>query len=255
MQKLLLSLCTVGLLLLSAGCNHETVDPNAGKTTLTVTFKAVYDGVPLTKYVDYNYDDYKVQFSRFNVFFSDLKLLGTTEASLSEIEWVDFTPDFAPSDDAVEVTRTYTVPQGAYTGLSLGYGVSPSQNAKKPNEYPAGHPLANEVEYWSGWKSYIFNKIEGQGDGDGDGQADIFLVYHCGSDKVYREYAYDQAIQVTGPTSVTVELDLKNLFYVDGQWLDLRVDENQATSNNPSNIAVARILMDNFDHATQVKVQ
>jgi hypothetical protein len=255
MHKLLPSLFAA-LLLLTAGCEHETVDPNAGTVPLTITFKAEYDGEPLAKYVDYNYDDYKVQFSRFNTFLSDVKLLKGSEAiTLSEIEWVDFTPDFAPDDNAVEVKVTYNVPAGDYTGLSMGYGVNEALNAKKPNDFAAGHPLANEVEYWSGWKSYIFNKIEGQGDGDGDGQADIFLVYHCGSDKVYREYTFVQNIAANSAASVTVVFDLKNLFYVDGQWFDLRVDENQATSNNPSNVTVARILMDNFDNATQVVVQ
>ena len=135
----------------------------------------------------------------------------------------------------------------------MGYGVKPSENAKKPQDFPAGHPFNKELEYWAGWKSYIFNKIEGQGDGNNDGQPDIFLIYHCGSDKVYREYAFDKNITVDGSGKATVIFDLKKLFNADNQWLDMRVDDNQFTSNNATDTRVAAILMNNFDDATIIE--
>lgn len=220
----------------------------------TITFKAVYDGAPLVKNVDYNYDTYKVQFSRFNVFLSDIRLLkGSEEVQLSEIEYIDFTPAFAPNDNAVEVKLQVKAPEGAYTGLKMGYGVKPALNAKQPSDFATGHPLNQENEYWSGWKSYIFNKIEGQGDSDGDGTPDIFMVYHCGSDRTYREYSFDHAFTMTENANMNVEFDLKKIFITDGAWLDMTISENQATSNEVSDIRVANILMNNFDSATTIK--
>ena len=244
-----------GMVAVLAGCEK---DPGTGNTPkdveLTITFKALYDGNRLVKNTDYSYDTYKVQFSRFATYMSDITLLnGTEEVEISDIEYLDFTPDGASDNNSVDVTIKATVKEGSYTGIRMGYGVSPDKNAKKPADFGAGTPLANEAEYWPGWKSYIFTKIEGQGDENNDGNPDIFLIYHCGSDKVYREYTYNTPVTVAGNTNVNVEFDLKNMFFTNGAWFDLTVPNNQFTSNLASDTRVAAILMDNFDDASSIK--
>lgn len=234
------------------GCDKE--ENTAKNVELSITFKALYDGATLVKNSDYPYDTYKVQFSRFSTYLSDITLLnGTEEVKVSDIEYLDFTPDGASGDNAVDVTIKATVKEGNYTGIRMGYGVNPANNAKKPADFAAGTPLAQEVEYWGGWNSYIFSKIEGQGDSDNDGQQDIFMLFHCGSDKVYRIYTYENAFTVAGNSGLTVNFDLKNLFFADNAWYDLTAPGNQATSNNKTDVRVATILMDNFDNATSVK--
>ena len=238
-------------LFLSACGDSDRVDPVAD---YTLTFKATYDGAPLEKYKDYPYDDYKVAFFRFNTYLSNVTLLkGNEEIHLADVEWVDFTPDLSPTNAAVDVPLKYAIPAGDYTGIRIGFGVRPDLNAKQPRDFPVGHPLAREIEYWLGWKSYIFNKIEGQGDSDGDGQSDIFLIYHCGSDAVYREYTFLHPIKVEEGSGNTIELDLKKIFTINGQWYNLKEPYNQFTSNNPSDVVVATILMDNFDNGVTVK--
>jgi hypothetical protein len=256
-MKLINGILVVTAAFFFAACD-KMEDPEPATRDLEITFKALYDGNRLVKNIDYPYADYKVQFSLFTSYFSDIRLLkstetGTSEVLLSEVEYIDFTPQNAANDSAVDVTIRLKAPEGDYTGIKMGYGVKPSLNAKAPADFPTGHPLNREVEFWPGWKSYIFNKIEGQGDGNNDGIPDIFLIYHCGSDKVYREYEFMQPITVGEASQLTVEFDLKNLFQVDNQWFDMTIPSNQFTSNLATDVRVATILMDNFGRATKIK--
>lgn len=255
MKHLLLAGLVFSGLMLLAGCgdNQDCCQPPS--SDLTITFKALYDGQPLEKYKDYDYDTYRVQFSRFNTYMADITLLNNSgETRIADIAWVDFTPDLAPDNKAVEVPITFkNVPDGSYSGIRLGYGVPPDLNAKQPSDFPANHPLSRENEYWLGWKSYIFNKIEGQVDLNNNGIYDGGLVYHCGSDAVYRTYTFNQPI-IAGPgANITVELDLKKLFLINGAWLDLNNAYNHITSNDVNDVVVATILMDNIGNATTVK--
>lgn len=220
----------------------------------TLTFKALYDGQPLEKYKNYPYGDKVVLFDKFNTFLSDITLLkGAEEVKLSDVEWVDFTPDFAPNDTAVQVSFKYAVPDGHYTGIKIGYGVRPDLNAKTPADYAVDHPLYRESEYWSGWHSYIFTKIQGKVDLDANAAPETNIFYHCGSDAVYNTATIAQGIHVAGDHALVVEFDLKKLFTFDGQLLDLTVPTNQATSHSASNIALGQKVMLNFKNATAVK--
>ena len=240
------------LLITLSSCKDKTTETPVSDYTLT--FKATYNGQPLEKYKYYDYSDYKVRFSRFNTYISDVILLkGTEEVKLSDVEWVDFTPDDATNNLALEVPLQFQAPEGTYTGIKIGFGVRPDLNAKRPSDFPANHPLAKETEYWLGWKSYIFSKVEGQGDSNADGNDDIFLLYHCGSDAVYRSYTFNQPIVVAPGSGNSVEMDLKKLFTINNQWYDLRVPTNQYTSNNPADVTVATVLMDNLVNAVSVK--
>jgi len=253
MKRFLFPSLFFALLALSA-CEDKS--PSAPASDLTITFKALYDGKPLEKYKLYGYSTYQVDFSRFNAFMANITLLnGTQELTLSDIEWVDFTPDSAPTDTAVDVSIVLkNVPDGNYTGIRLGYGVPPSLNAKQPKDFAPAHPLSRENEFWLGWGSYIFNKIEGRVDLNNNGVFDGGLIYHCGSDAVYREYMFDLPISVKpGAAEIVVEFDLKKLFVLNGAWLDLSNPYNHITSNDVNDVVIATKLMDNFGNATTVK--
>ncbi|MCB9306168.1 MAG: hypothetical protein H6565_06195 [Lewinellaceae bacterium] len=232
-----------------AACKDE--DPVTNTNNFTLTFRALYDGVPLEKYTNYSFGDKQVLYDKFNTFISNISLIKDgQEVLLSDIEWVNFTPDSAPDDRAVEVSFKYSVPDGDYTGLKLGYGVRADLNAKKPSDYPVGHPLYLETEYWPGWSSYIFTKVQGKVDLDGDNTPETSIFYHCGSDAVYNEATMNRTIRVAGDAALVVEFDLKKLFTFNGQLLDLTVPSNQVTSHDASNIALGQKVMDNFKNAT-----
>jgi hypothetical protein len=253
MKKILLPVFLIGLFAF-AGCDGTTdvVEP---ASSVTITFKALYDGQPLEKYKLYDYDTYRVEYSRFNTFMSNITLLdGAKEVKLSDIEWVDFTPDLSATNMAVEVPITFNnVPDGNYTGIRLGYGVPPALNAKQPKDFAPTHPLSRENEYWLGWGSYIFNKIEGRVDLDNNGVFDGGLVYHCGSDAVFREYTFNMPIKVEPGADLVVEFDLKKLAVINGTWLDLKIPYNHITSNDNNDVVIATVLMNNFGNATAVK--
>lgn len=244
------------LLLLSAalfsGCDDE--EPTVLQDNFTLTFKVSYDGQPLEKYKNYPYGDKTILFDKFNTFLSDITLLkGSEEVKLSDVEWVDFTPDLAPDDKAVEVTFKYGVPDGEYTALKIGYGVRADLNAKSPADYATDHPLYRESEYWPGWQSYIFTKVQGKVDLDGDATPETNIFYHCGSDAVYNTATFTEHIHVVGDGSLVVEFDLKKLFTFDGQLLDLTVPTNQTTSHSATNIVLGQKVMNNFANATELK--
>lgn len=243
--------------LVFTGCDGTPPNSDFGPvSTFTITFKALYDGQPLEKYKAYDYDTYQAQFIRFNAFMADIALLGGPNGpvKISDISWVNFTPDLAPDNFAVEVPLAFpNIPDGDYTGIRLGYGVPADLNAKQPKDFDASHPLSKENEYWLGWKSYIFNKIEGNVDLNKNGQSDGALIYHCGSDAVYRTYDFTMPIKVEQGAGITVEFDLKKLFVINGTWLDLSNAYNQITSNDVNDVVIANMLMDNFGNATTVK--
>ena len=223
----------------------------------TVTFKSHFAGEQLTKYKNYPYGlaGIPLQFTRFSTYLSDIELIKADGSSyrLAEIEYIDFTPENASTDLSATPAITYkNVPEGEYTGLRIGYGVKPSLNAKDPADFDNNHPLAKEIEYWSGWNSYIFTKIEGKADSENNGSLDISLLYHCGSDAVYKVYELATPIHVhAGEPGIAVNFDLEKIFTMDdGSYYDIVT--NFYTSNNPNDIIVAQVLMHNFEKATTV---
>lgn len=253
MKNLIATGLLAGAFLLAA-CNG-TPDPALPPSSdFTITFKALYDGQPLEKYKSYGYANYPVLFNRFNTYLSDITLLnGTEEIRISDIDWIDFTPDLAPNNLAVDVPVTFkNVPDGDYTGIRIGYGVRPDLNAKRPNNFPSTHPLSRENEYWLGWNSYIFTKVEGKADLDNSGAFATSLVYHCGSDAVYRTFTFNTPITVQQGATATVRFDLKKFLTINGTLFDLTIPNNQLTSNDVGNVVTATILMDNFGNATTV---
>jgi hypothetical protein len=229
---------------------HEH-DENTG-VDFDITFKATFDGAQLEKNKDYQFGSIPMFVEACRMYLSDITLLnGNDEIVISEIEYLDFTPT-----NAVFATPTITfknVPEGEYTGIRLGYGVKPSLNAKRPSNFPAGHPLAIENDYWSGWNSYIFSTLDGKADPDNNGSKNLSLAYHCGSDPVYKSFEFAHTIHVhAGEAGAKVSFDMKKFLTLeDGTLYDIVT--NPATSNSVGNVTVAQALTANFGRATTIE--
>jgi len=250
MKKLLLLLTLFAFV---AACESDDDTTNT-QAEMGVNFQALYDGAPLEKNKNYPFDGYDLQFTRFHTFLSDIELLKADGSTvlLSEIEFVDFTPDDAANDLSVVPHYHFeNVPQGTYTGLRMGIGVKPSLNGKNSSSYPVGHPLYQETEFWSGWKSFIFTKVEGKADLNKDNVADFFLVHHYGSNPVYRTYTYNTPITVSDDHAdheMLVTFDLKKMFTMpDGSAYNLAA--HPQTSHNQVDISIAEVIVEHYGRA------
>ena len=250
--RLLLSLVVLSVGLL-AGCKDTDSAP---KSDFQLTFQSNYDGQALEKARDYTYGSFPVRFSRFNLYVSDLILLkGAEEVKLSDVEYLDFTPEDATTNVAKTVVLHYreAVPAGTYTGIRVGFGVKPDLNARKPADFQPGHPLYRESEYWPSWKSYIFSKIEGVGFPGGAGSTALDLTYHCGGNQCYKTFTFERDIAVTdnGGGRLTLAIDLKDLFTFDGQLFD--IETTPTSSHGSGGVGLMEDLMGNFGNAVKLQ--
>lgn len=247
MKKIILLLA---LFAFFTSCGEDGTDETG--VNFDITFKATFDGVQFEKNKDYQLGAIPLFFEAYRMYLSDITLLnGNEETLISEVEYLDFTP--ANATFATPTITFRNVPEGAYTGIRIGYGVKPSLNAKTPADFPAGHPLAVEADYWSAWDSYIFSVLDGKADPENDGSKNLSLAYHCGSDAVYKTFEFQAPIHVhQGEQGARVTFDVKQLFTLaDGSLYDIVA--HPATSNSASDVTVAQALTANFGRATTIE--
>lgn len=233
----------------ATGCKDDhNNDPQA--PAFNLNFHATYNGAAIEKYKAYPYGAMQVRWTRFNLFVSDVTFLkGTEEVAHTEIAFLDFTPDNAAGNETKTVTLGAPVPAGDYTGIRIGFGVKPTLNAKKPADYAPSHPLYNESEYWPGWSSYIFSKLEGGADTDGNNSFDLDLVFHCGGNQTYKVFEFNHPFTVgENGGSMDIDLDVLNLLTFNGQLFDIVT--TPTTSHGQSGVDLMEDLQDNFDNAT-----
>lgn len=220
MRKIIILLITAITIL---GCNDKP-------TTLTVNFKAVYDGAPLLldELTDYNYyDGTPIKMVGLRFFISDVKLYtGGNALQLIDVEDIDFTSTNKTASGAADgqsIIINEPVP-GTYDKIEFSIGVKSSLNASNPIDYGYDHPLGpgNQAEYWDSWDSYIFAKIEGRQDNDKNGEF-VNFTYHTGIDDVYRTRTITSSIAVNEKQDNTIqfEIDAKQIFSDGTEIIDL----------------------------------
>jgi hypothetical protein len=237
-----------------SGCK-EKPEPITG-IDFDITFKATYDGNQLEKNTAYVFGSFPIQFVRYRLYLSDITLLKDdgTEARISEIEYLDFTPDSGASDLSVTPKITFkNVPEGMYDGIRLGFGVKPELNGKRPSDFATGHPLNLEIDFWSAWKSYIFMVLDGKADPEGDGVDNLSFSYHTGGNSVYKVFSFNEHIHVEqGHEGIGLEFDIRRILTNDdGSLYD--IESNPSTSNSVNDDRVAKELMGNYLNATTIK--
>lgn len=180
---------------------------------VTLKFKAFYGDEPLIMNQAYTYvDGTPIKFSKFQFFISNISLGqetgGITDAV--EVDLIDFTDSTDPTMAAEGFSMIGSdIPVGNYSTINFGVGVAADLNRTKPADYGNTHPLSETTDYWSGWESYIFTKIEGRLDLDGDGVFDDqSIVYHLGGDDAFRDAVYAKAFTVEEDATTTVNLDI-----------------------------------------------
>lgn len=250
-----LLLCS--LLGLSA-CGDSEEDKDVDNGTITINFKAVYDGQPIVmNEEEYTYfNDKELKFSRLNLVLSEPTLTGeSNDQELSDVIYVDFGEKNRTLEGAQEgVAVTYELPVGSYDQMNFGIGLTPEQNSKIPSDYPSDHPLQEFAGYWTAWKSFIFSRTEGRYDTNQNGGFDGRFVYHIGSDQMYRNLSItgDFSIQAGSNSEWDIIIDYKRVLGETTQFIDIEQYPAFHSPQDPTLTALTNQLSDNFQAAFTV---
>ena len=211
------------LMLLSAiiGCKDDD-DPGTG--SLSVNFKAVYQGLPLNMFSIRPFENgQQIDFSNLSFFISDLHLSGSPGSYTDEIpDLIDLSFDLLSEAETGVSIKMNDIKAGSYNNLEFGFGVPPDLNAQQPQDFPSTHPLSNNGYYWEAWNSYIFSKMEGRLDTIGNGTLNMGFALHTGANNLYRvlQATLPIVIEDGKETNVDIWVDYKALL----EGVDIKSD-------------------------------
>lgn len=240
MRNLFLLLFGLGIF----GLNSCKEDPKEG--TLTIHFKAVYDGQTLPTFSTRPFENgQRIEFTKMSMFIADLALVQNSNVrDLDEIEQVNLSFD-NEADAAEGYTLTITnIPAGAYDAIQFGIGVPPDLNAKEPADFSSSSPLSKTGDYWVAWGSYIFSKTEGRLDTLGNVTPDLGFALHTGSDALYLAGNSNLSINIEDgqTTSLDILVDYKSLL------MGVNIKDNPQ-NHTPSDTAQINKIVNNYSTA------
>ena len=218
--KIIVLITTIGI-----GFNACSEDNQLSQVDLNFTL--TYDGSPLVGFSDFTYPlGYEVFFSKYSLFLSDITLTSSDgNHQLSDVEFIDLltgvdTEDKARSGSTLQYLN---VPSKTYSGISFNIGVPETVNLTAPADYDSTSPLSNNGEYWVGWTSYIFHKIEGKMDADNDGDPEAGIALHIGSDDAFRQISISQSLDISDDQeTILINFDLKEILEINGVFFDFQ---------------------------------
>ena len=241
----------VSSLLLLSSCKEDPKkeDPTVPTHDLQLNFSLQKGGQPYTMNQVVSFDS--VQSVRFDLL---LVYLSRIELQRSSGEWLEIADvqflDFSNS----QVTLDLKAPTGSYTALRMGVGLDSTQNASDPNSFPLDHPLSSQNGmYWSWATKYRFIIMEGRANmGALDPNTDALLAWHPGADAFYRNYTFQNSIEVTSGANTPLDftIDLENVFKGSNGSIDF-INENQSHTE-PDDYYIAEKFIWNFGEAIEL---
>ncbi len=191
LKYLSLVLC-LGLFMSSCG------DDPKGNGVLDLNYKLRFAGDPLVMLEPYTLPNgLRINFSRVSFYMTDVTLSGGDEQVLNTVDYIDLTNSNATTAKSnVGYTHSITAQEGQYSILAFLLGVNPVKNAMVPADFSSDNDLSLSQEYWPGWSSYVFIKVEGNIDLDNNGSFEQGMALHIGGDEALAE------LQITGDLSV-----------------------------------------------------
>jgi hypothetical protein len=170
----------------------------------------------------------------------------------SKIALIDFTNLTDLGKASSGITTEFDMAIGSYTTFNFNVGVPKNENEKKPGDFDAGHPLAEEGNYWAAWDSFIFTKLEGSVDTSKTGIYDFQFSYHTGTEEMFRKVVLRSpfAIKAGETTELVVELDVKELLEGKNGTVNILKSPNAHSLNNK---AVALTISNNYPNAIKIK--
>ena len=198
-----------------------------GEGAVELNFKLTYDGNPLVAGEEYAYPlGFPFIVTKYSMFLSELSMSnGESSIDLSQAVFLDLAGNQFDMENAQRgsTIRFENIPSDNYSMLNISIGLPETLNSTNPSNYTADSPLSNTGEYWGGWESYIFHKLEGRMDADNDGELESGIALHIGSNDAYRTKQVNREIRVTNDqtTNVEISIDLKDILEVNGAAFDL----------------------------------
>ncbi|MBK9735765.1 MAG: hypothetical protein IPO92_12675 [Saprospiraceae bacterium] len=232
----------VSMVLISCKKEEKTGD-------LNLRFSLKYGNMPLEMFKNYTYptSGELLQFTRLSFFISNITIRSKDgDVNLKVLDYLDLTnahtgPNIAPN--GFEYVIKGVLPR-TYTSLDFGIGVPKEMNAKQPKDYKSSDILSSTAEYWSGWKSYIFFRPEGNVVINGE---QVGFALHLGSDSAYRTINIPKTITIAenGITNVDIVIDMEK-FFNGNSYFD--INDTQQIHAQSQNLLVIK-LADNLTTA------
>ena len=242
-MKAQIVLLFLAILIVSCGDDTSQFDMNV---------QLSFEDSPLIMAQDYTYPDGRtIRFNRVSFFMSDLTVSnGTESVELFEAQHINLTQSHVDAASAAVGFQVISedLEMSDISSATFNLGLTPAQNAMAPNEYPVESDLSNSAEYWIGWESYVFAKIEGLIDLDNDGNPESTFALHLGSDDIMRTITMDGLDQSGDNYSLDIDIDVQSIFESNGAVFDI-----VETTNIHSLVQIneANFLIDNWQAAIQ----
>lgn len=195
-------------------------------------------------------DDYRVELLK--MYLSDIYLYKANgdSALVKDVAFLNFESSHGEGGSG-SISIYGKVPNGNYNLLKMGLGLNEERNAKKPSDFPQGHPqsLLNQT-YWEWLNSYRFIMIDGRVDTIPGEQTYLKpFSYHTGLDTLYRTTTVDLNSLVVEDNKIAtalIKFDLNRVFGNEAQPLDLK---NEGSYHGESDLEIGIKVSDNFSES------
>lgn len=181
--------------------------------------------------------DTAIQFDLFHFYLSQLTL---GDALAEEVMFVNI-------EDSATTNYTLALDKRVST-MSFGLGVDSLQNVQDPALFDISHPLSSaNAMYWTWASKYRFVKADGRVNYSGTlGTDDEFLVWHTGTNSLYRTLTFDTEIRPGDHVVLTFDL---------GQMLEnISIKDNLFTHANVATYDIAERITEEMVSAATISV-
>lgn len=208
------------------------------KENISLEIQLNYDNIPHLVGDEIFKGDTAVQFDLFQLYLSNLTLGNTVAEEVL----------FISAIDSSSLNYTIALPRKVST-LSLGLGVDSVQNSMDPTTFPTSHPLSSaNAMYWSWASKYRFLKVDGRVNSGGTiGVDNDFLVWHTGTNGLYRTAIFEQEIRPGD--HMILKIDLNQLLS------GLSLKEDLFTHAGVDTYAIAEKVTDTLLSAMTLEIQ
>ncbi len=238
----------LSVILVTAFCScTKQADSSAtinGSQTLNVQIVPSYNNAPLLMYKNYTYNGKTIQFTKFSFICSRFCENVKSDCDNRQLKF-----DFSATDsiNALKgVTNSISISNTNVQNLVIGFGVDANANSVIPAKQLQNSPLANGLNYWDAWDSFIFLRIQGMFDKDGDGILETPFGFDTGGNEIYSEKTFTLNNYIPNPNATSVNL----FFNIDLASVLNTTDFNVITQTSKAvDIPVMNVLMANLKNA------